>query len=56
MYTYIPFFPSLPSTPLGHHSAPFLAPGIGFMEDNFSTDRGWGGMVQAAMQVMGSGR
>ena len=36
----------------------FLAPGIGFVEDGFSTDRGWGfggvGMVQAVMRVMGS--
>ena len=34
-------------------SPTFLAPGTGFMEDNFSTDRG-GGIVQAVMQVLGS--
>lgn len=28
-----------------------------FVEDNFSTDRGWGvGVVQVGMQVMGGGR
>ena len=35
-------------------SPTFLAPGIGFMEDNFSTDWGGGGMVQVVMQAMGS--
>ena len=37
-------------------SPTFLAPGTGFVEDSFSTDRGGGrgGMVQAAMRVMGS--
>ena len=34
-------------------SPAFLAPGIGSVEDNFSTDRGWG-MAQAVMRVMGS--
>ena len=40
---------------LNHSSPTFLAPGTGFVEDNFSTD--WGrGMVQAVMRAMGSGR
>ena len=30
-------------------SPTFLAPGTGFVQDNFSTDRGRGGMVQAVM-------
>ena len=32
---------------------PFLAPGTGFVEDNFSTD-GVRGMAQAVMRAMGS--
>ena len=43
MYTYIYI----------QRSPTFLAPGTGFVEDNFSTDRE-GGMVQAVMRVMGS--
>ena len=31
----------------------FLAPGTGFVEDNFSTDGGWRGMVQVVRQAMG---
>ena len=31
----------------------FLAPGTGFVEDNFSMEGG-GGMVQAVMQAMGN--
>ena len=34
---------------------PFLAPGTGFMEDNFSTDRRWGGGgVQAVTRAWGA--
>ena len=32
----------------------FLAPGIGFMEDNFSMDGVGGVMVQVVMRAMGS--
>ena len=34
-------------------SPTFLAPGTGFEEVSFSTDRGGGWMVQAVMQAMG---
>ena len=38
-------------------SPTFLVPGTGFMEDNFSMDRGWGrGMVQTVIRASGSGR
>ena len=42
-------------TALEQRSPTFLALGTGFVEDNFSTDRGraGSGMVQAVMQVMG---
>ena len=36
-------------------SPTFLAPGNGFMEDNFPADGGRRGMVQAVMRVMGRG-
>ena len=40
---------------LEQRSPTFLAPGTGFMEDNFSTDRGGEeAMVQVVMRAMGS--
>ena len=41
------------SCPLEQRSPTLLAPGTGFMEDKFSTDRG---MVQVVMRAMGSVR
>ena len=41
---------ALASGPLGQRSPTFLAPGTGFVEGNFSTDKGWGdsfGMTQS---------
>ena len=35
---------------VGQRSPTFLAPGTGFLEDDFSTDRGWEvAMVQAVL-------
>ena len=39
---------------LRQRSPTFLAPGTGFVEDNFSTDRGGAGIVQAVTRAMGS--
>ena len=39
---------------LEQRSPTFLAPGTSFVEDNFSTDWGVGGMVQVVMPAMGS--
>ena len=50
------FIPSWLEGSLWQPSSTFLAPGIGFVEDNFSKDWGVGGMVQAVMRVMGSSR
>ena len=48
----------LDRTALEQRSPTFLAPGTGFVEDNFSTDweAGMGGMVQVVMQATGNGR
>ena len=41
--------------PLKQQSPTFLAPGTGFVEDNFSADER-GGMVEVVMRVMESSR